>query len=242
MARPVVVIDQIFSSISEPSAQSKLQDFVLSMVFANAAARAQSKDGTLFATDPYRNAWSNTLGSLGWLVTGAGTSVIKTDSYDATTTVADRIAANAPSDAIVSALSALNAYCKEDAEEPSKLTKLWWESGNQFDTFFASVGAVNLTDDVVVVELAQFSVDLKKLAVKGHGLLHPRPKSLDPTSACAIFDEVLERSIDMTTFHIQAEMHAEKFETRKSELEAKLGDKIFDHFLTQPAGLYGDAS
>ena len=244
MTVPVVVVDQIFSCIEGADAQPRLQDFVLSMVFANAAARAQSKQGDGFAPDAFRGAWSSALGNLGWVITGAGTSTIHTQSRGATTTLADRIIASAPSAGVEKALSALNALCGDgsDKGDDAGLAKLWWQSGSDFAPFYASVGSVDLTGTSVVAELAQFSVKLDDLEVKERGFLHPKSKPLDPNSAAAIFDDVLESSIELSAFHIQLELHPEKFAASKQDLIAKLADKVFDHFITSPAGLYGEKS
>lgn len=259
MARSSVVVDQIFACIQGEDNTPRLQDFILSMVFANAAARAKSQAGDGFSVDAFRSGWSAALGNLGWVITAAGTSKMSMSSRGATTTIAQRILTNAPSAAIEMAITALHDVTQEQgpatqsapiskshgSSEPSdddQVQNMWWQSGRKFSPFYASLGAVDLTGDVIRAELVQFTLVLDKLQVKDTGLLHFGSKPLHPKSTAAIFDEVLADSIDLDVSHITAELHPQSFGHNRADLIAKLGGKVFDHFETTPPNLYGDPS
>ncbi len=256
MVRSSVVVDQIFACIQGDDIQSRFQDFVLSMVFANAAARAKSQASGGLSHEAFRSAWSSTLGNIGWVVTNAGTSNVSMTSRGATITLAANIVANAPTAAVKTAVSTLQKSIENDIDPSGSssgsqaksdalqeaLPGMWWKSGIQFFPFFASLGQVDLSDDVIRVELVQFSVDLDRLRLKETGLLYFGSKPLHPNSAAALFKEVLQDSIDLDVFHITAELQTQSFGQNRADLIGKLGAKVFDHFETSPAGLFGARS
>ena len=242
MSRALVVVDQIFASVEGAYNQSLLQDFILSTVFANAAARASRNAAAESANDAFRNEWSSALGQLGWVVSSAGVTQLSSYSGRSVTTLARNIDAAISSPAIAGALDALEGLTQSKDTDAAKLTDMWWRAGAQADPFYASIAVVDLTGDNPVGEFAQFTVDMNALEIKDDGILLPSDKPLDPTSAKALFTEVLARSIRMTNYQIKAELQLEQFQSQRSTLIDRLGSKVFDHFETQPLGLYGDPS
>lgn len=240
MPRPTVVVDQIFAITTASDPTAGLKDALISLVFANAAARAQRSSDPENSVDTFRNAWSSAMGNVGWVITSAGNSQISTQSSRGTTSVADRIMMNAPSSAIETAVDQLKDLSHETGNSDD-LLEMWWEAGRQFKPFYASLAAVDIDPDSIVLELAQFSVDLGALEVPDGGVLFPREKPLHPKSPAAFFENVLENSIDMSVYHIRCELNLQVFGTQRRELEKKLGDKFFDHFRTLPEGLLGEA-
>lgn len=132
MPRPTVVVDQIFAITTASDPTAGLKDALLSLVFANAAARAQRSSDPENSVDTFRNAWSSAMGNVGWVITSAGNSQISTQSSRGTTSVADRLMMNAPSSAIETAVDQLKDLSHETGNSDD-LLEMWWEAGRQFN-------------------------------------------------------------------------------------------------------------
>lgn len=237
MSNPILVVDQVLTTVAGDPSQQAVQDYLLSMVFANAAARAardSAADGD--RTQAFASQWSDQLGNLGWVITQAG-SMEMSSTGSQPTTVAKQIASQAGSPAILDGLAALKALAGSEAAPDEALADMFWNAAADGEVFVGSIGQISAGADGAAFELATCTLRLDQLKVQKPCLFVRRTVPLAPTSAAALFVPVVAASVDLTVSHISASLPASLFDSKRSDLIAKLGGRIADHYRALPAGL-----
>lgn len=237
MSSPILVVDQVLTAVAGEPSQQLLRDYLLSMVFANAAARAARNNAAADAeAQDFASEWSNQLGNLGWVITQAGSARISFAGSQ-TTTVADQVALQAGGPGIENGLTALKSLVSSRTDEVQALTDMFWNAAADGDVLVGSIGQVSAGPDGPAFELATFTLPLDRLAVSKPGLLGRKTAPLAPTSPAAFFVEVDADSVDLSVSHISASLRADLFAAKRDDLIAKLGDRVEAHYRALPSDL-----
>lgn len=242
MTNPILTVDQVLTTITGAPTQQALQDYLLGMVFANAAARAARN-----AADPddkaqaFVSQWTNQLGSLGWVITHAGTGQLLSGSGKQTATVAERVESQAGSAAINAAFNALKILASVSKGDSAAVTGMFWEAAADGGVMIGSVGQLTIGPDRSAFELATLTLQLDKLEMLKKGLIGWKAEPFKANSADALFAEVLAASIDLSVSHMSAVLQPEVFAAKRDELTEKVGEHVKDHCRAVPQNLVGSA-
>lgn len=127
MPQAMLSVDQVLTRVEGMPAASDLDPYLLTMVFANAAARAGRKAvaDPAAAAQAFAQQWGQRLGQVGWVVTAAGTSRLMMSGTGQTATVADRILQAAGPD---SGAAAVMADLQARADGDGAVVRLWWSA------------------------------------------------------------------------------------------------------------------
>ncbi len=239
MPLPLLAIDQVLTTVAGSPAEEGLQAYVLSMVFANAAARTTRNQATDSADKAqiFNAQWNSQLGSLGWVVTAASTSSIQSFSSGQTTTVDRQLRTQAASPAVGTTLDALAALATDQSAPAQALTQMFWEAGSAEVPFSAAVGQFSSASDGPSFELAIFTLTLGALGVEKRGLVFGHAAKLNPTSVLGLFELVLASSVELSVSHVAARLQPDVFAAKRAELAEKLQGRAANHFCSVPAGL-----
>jgi hypothetical protein len=226
-----VAVDHVLSVIQDTAA---FEAYTLSVVFANAAARARvaGQPGGLSAAETYYSAWISSLGQLGWTVREAASTRMANAGGNQTTSIASaistRIQSEAPEIPIAAVLMAVKGACGED---PAPGFSFWWEHGTSISgtihVTFANVselsGTLKLSADVI-------NLDSSKLQVPKTRILG-KPEPLDCSSFSCLFSEVLASSVDLHSHAITATLDLQAFAPNQAELQERLGSNAQSHIV-----------
>jgi hypothetical protein len=239
MVQTVIAVDQVLTIVPKIPFQPLLQDYILGMVFANAAARASRSTITNSndAAQVFNNQWNNQLGQIGWILTSAGSQQIKYSGSNQTTTIADSLVQQAGSDVVLQAINTLKSLTESNDSSATALTDFWWEFATQGQFMQSYIGQLMCSSESVNFEMFLFSVDLSKIQVPSSGFLNMKSSSLDYSSIKAIFSNVLASSIELTTYNLSAVLQIDIFAKSREELNQLIGAKLTDHYKTFPANL-----
>ncbi|MEB3189457.1 MAG: hypothetical protein VKL42_03845 [Snowella sp.] len=240
MVQTVIAVDQVLTIVPKIPFQPLLQDYILGMVFANAAARASRNTITNSNNDAaqvFNNQWNNKLGQIGWTLTSAGSQQIKYSGSNQTTTIADSLVQQSGSDVVLQAINTLKSLTESNDSSAIALTEFWWEFAAQGQFMQSYIGQLMCSSESVNFEMFCFYVDLSKIQVPSSGFLNIKSSSLDYSSIKAIFSNVLSSSIDLTTYNLSAELQIDRFANSREELNQRIGAKLTDHYKTFPANL-----
>lgn len=239
MSFPILAIDQILTTVVGSPAEEDLQAYVLSMVFANAAARTarnQANDGADKASI-FNSQWNSQLGNLGWVVTAAGTSSMQSFSSGQTTTVDHELRTQLASSGVNTTLDALATLATDNSPSAQALTQMFWESGSADIPFVAALGQFLSTSDGPTFELATFTLLLDSLMIEKRGSIFGQATKLNPDSVVGLFESVLASSVELSVTHITARLQPDIFAAKRADLVQKLQGRAASHFCSVPAGL-----
>lgn len=240
MNNPILVVDQVLTSVVGGPAQQPLQDYLLGMVFANAAARsARNTAAPADKPQAFLSQWTNQLGSLGWTITHAGTSALTSGAGKQTATVADRVESQAGSAVIAAAFNTVKLLASAGTSDAAAVAGMFWDAAADGDVLIGSVGQLSVGTDSPTFELATLTLQLDKLEILKKGLLGWKAEPFRANAANALFADVLATSIDLSVSHMSAVLQPEVFAAKRDELIAKLGGHVEDHYRAVPPNLVG---
>ncbi len=227
----VLVVDQVLTTVPRYLPASEAEDYALSMVFANAAARAARKGSGPAAdtSDAFRRTWMNTLGKIGWIVQSAGSGSILTTSGGGVS-IAERLSQSGGA-GVGEALAALKSLATSDPVD--SLAESWWAAAAGESFLQGALGTVSSANGAPAMALTAFTLDLSRLA-EVDGWLR-RDKPFDATSAAALFVKFDPGSIDLSTSTLTATLDQQRFGAQRSDIRKALGDRFADHYVAVPA-------
>jgi hypothetical protein len=219
--------------------------YALSMVFANAAARAEVKQASSEASadargESFIKACLGQLGALGWRFTSAGSTTLtqSTTSFGlgpgrraaSATTLAKAIAAGAGS-AVQEVLDQVEASAGAD---DSVLTFWWKNVAAEERSLLCGIGKVSGGTDAPSLALDFMQVDLTNLKLPSPGLLG-KAKPFRPTSVGDLFVDVDAETVNVVSRRsYTATLDVAVFNAKRSAVESRLGAKFADHYATSP--------
>lgn len=240
MTNPILVVDQVLTTVVGAPDQQPLHDYLLGMVFANAAARAaRNAAAPDDKAQAFVSQWANQLGNLGWVITQAGTSALNSGAGKQTATVADRVESQAGSGGIGAAFAALKTLASASAGDAAAVSGMFWDAAADGGVLVGSIGQLSFGADGPAFELATLTLQLDKLEVLKKGLIGWKAEPFQASSASALFADLLATSIDLSVSHMSAVLQAEVFAAKRDDLIAKLGAHVKDHCRAVPASLVG---
>ena len=238
MPQQILAVDQVLTQVGGISTAGDLYPYVLSMVFANAAARASRKavSDPKAAAQAFSQQWNQRLGQVGWVITSAGTATLLTSGTGMTATVGGRISQAAGAS---SAIAGLFASLKAATDPANPATMLWWSAVTEGALMQGALGDVSLGSDGLQLSLTTFVLDGSRLLLPGQGILHRKANPPDLTTPHVLFQQVQAGTIDLTTSSLTAVLRADVFGASKPELEQLLAAKMKSHVASQPPGFAG---
>ena len=236
MALPMLSVDQVLTGVDGAPAAADLDPYLLTMVFANAAARAGRKaiPDAAGAADAFARQWLQRLGQVGWIITAAGTTRLTSSGTGQTATVADRLRQAAGSDGGVPAV--LDAVAA-GAADPGPVLQLWWRAVTDPALMQGAIGRLGQGPDGLQLALVGFTLDGSKLRRPAQGLLHRTGVPVDLSSPAALFEEVQAGSIDLTTTSLTAVLKGDVFAAQRPDLDRMVGAKMAEHVAAEPPSL-----
>jgi hypothetical protein len=241
MQSDVLAVDQVVLAADADAAASRAG--ALSLVFANAAARAAANQvaGSPGAdpkswADSFAGTCLQQLGGLGWRITDAGHSRVQreTSSFgSATTTLAAVLGgggANGSAQQAVDVIRDLSGSA-DPSSAPGRLLSFWWSNAADVSFWlFCGLGAIGGSGDSPTLAFDLVQLDLTALHLPS-GLLH-EGKPFQPTSVTDLFVDVAADSLKVVIRRsISADLDNAVFGAKRGSVEARLGDKFGDHYL-----------
>ena len=236
MALPMLSVDQVLTGVAGAPAAADLDPYLLTMVFANAAARAGRKaiPDAAGAAEAFARQWMQRLGQVGWIITAAGTTRLMSSGTGQTATVADRLRQAAGPDGGAGAV--LDAVAA-GAADPGPALRLWWGAVTDPALMQGAIGQVGVGPDGLQLALVSFTLDGSKLRRPAQGFLHREGQPVDLSTPAALFDEVQAGSIDLTTTSLTAVLKADVFAAQQPDLDRMVGAKMAEHIAAEPPSL-----
>ncbi|HLM69220.1 MAG TPA: hypothetical protein VK358_16900 [Longimicrobium sp.] len=229
-----VAVDHVLSVIQETAC---FETYTLSMVFANAAARAgvAGKAGEPGTAKAYYTAWISGLGQLGWAVREGGSTRMANRGGQATTTLASeisaRVQAEAPDIPIAAMLAALQPA---SGTAPPAALSFWWGHATSIPgTIHLTFANVSAPSGTVKLSAAALMLDTGTLQAPKARLLG-KPQPVDCSSFTCLSSDVLASSVNLASHYIVATVDLQAFAPQRSDLQARMGDKAQDHIVPFP--------
>ena len=246
MSQSILTVDQVLTNVSgsqSPQFKDQLNDYVLGMVYANAAARSERNkvdNDPESAAQTFNNQWSNILGKIGWVLTSAGTTQMSS-SNGQTTTIADRIKllSGGSTSTISQVIDTLKELTESDNPDETELLELWWQKATQETLMQGSLGQLVPSQNGLSFEIFSFTIDLKKLQTPATRILERQHHPLDISSAKAMYFKVLTSGINITTSNLSAVLQDDVWATQKDEVANRVGSKVIEHYKTLPTDMLG---
>jgi len=241
MPSNVLAVDQIV--LMADADAGALRAGALSLVFANAAARAAANQ-TAGSPDADPKSWAGSfagiclqqLGRVGWRITDAGHSSLqrKTSSFgSAATTLAAVLGGEGASGAAQQAVDAIKdlSGSTDPSSAAGRLLSFWWSNAANIPSWlFCGLGAIGGSGDAPTLALDLVQLDLTDLHLPS-SLLH-RGAPFQPESVADLFVDVAADSLKVVVRRsISADLDNAVFAAKRSSVEARLGDKFGDHYL-----------
>ena len=231
MSVQLLAVDQIITTVSAD--HGALRDYLLSMVYVNAAGRAAADAaGGDSPVGQFTTTWQRTLGTHGWILSQAGTTSLRSSSNQEGTALGSPLEATLGDAHAVDALSELRKLITSSPEDP--LVRLWWQAATRFDGMLtAGFGRVTSAGREPSMSLDLLSLDLRTLQRPKHGLFgHAEPFTV--TGPSALNDAVEPSSVAADTHSITATLNPEVFAAVREGVISQLGSKFADHYAGSP--------
>ncbi|WP_284620752.1 hypothetical protein [Aquabacterium humicola] len=222
--------DQVLLDTPEGSDPSALQDVLVSLVYANAAARAASAIGAGSARcGAFISSWVSQLGKQGWVLSAAMRSSMASSSSrpGPAVTLGTAVVAGSADDAATSVMATLQQLVDVTPDDP--LVQLWWRTASAVEgCLYTALGAIEWSEAGPVLSLTWLTLD-------GSGLRQPAPGMLQPRPALALNGpQVLNATVDASTVQvvvrrIDAQLNPQVFAAHRDALRAQLGSKFYEH-------------
>lgn len=236
MPQAMLSVDQVLTRVEGMPAASDLDPYLLTMVFANAAARAGRKAvaDPAAAAQAFAQQWGQRLGQVGWVVTAAGTSRLMMSGTGQTATVADRILQAAGPD---SGAAAVMADLQSRADGEGAVVRLWWSAVCEGPMLQGAIGQVSAGADGLRLALVSFTLDGSRLLMPREGFLHRTAPPPDLSTPQVLFQELQAGSIDLTTSALTAVLQGDVYASQKPDLDRMVGAKMAAHVAAEPPSL-----
>lgn len=244
MDSQLLTVDQVITEVSESTAHNLVRDYALSMVFANASARAQSKASASSDYSVFKDMWLSQLGKLGWVISNAGTTNIQSSSSDKTN-IAALIRQQATSQSVANILTLLDksfSAPKDSNDRPAvrpsqrmiSTISNWWDfCVNDAGVMHSVIGLVGSQNDRPIFELDIITIDLSKVEIRSKGLFSKKQDFSYEDVSC-LFDDIDPDTVDISCQNLTAQLDPSVFNGVRDELAEKLGDKFADHYAAFP--------
>lgn len=244
MPSDLLAVDQTLLTVDADS--GALRAAALSLVFANAAARAEANQA---AGDPSVSpkAWGDAfagaclrqLGGLGWRISEAGHSRVsqQTSSFGGSATTLAAALANGAGHEAQDVIDTL----KDLAGDPQvggsasatqqALLGFWWKNAAAVTGWLlCGLGAISGSAGAPTLALDLMQLDLTLLHTPGSLLV--KGKSFQPAGVADLFAEVAANSVAATTRRsITASLDDTVFASKRDPIVGRLGDKFQDHYM-----------
>jgi len=237
MSTNVLVVDQVFTTLPKALAIDSIEAFLLSMVYANAAARPARSQAASGGATAFRTKWSGALGRSGWIIQDAGSSQLTSSSTGETVSIAERIVAMAGSPAIETALNQLKTVATADDEADTAAARMFWDSAALPGYLQAAIGHLDDSRGSPTLEVVGFVIELDDLKKPAEGLLHFHKAPFKPENAADLFTQIEASSLSIQISQQTMVLQTEVFDKAKAKLKELLGDKVSVHYRAVPASL-----
>lgn len=233
MPNVIMAVDQILATLETDSEASAYYDYALSMVFANASARAASMSKPTSDRSAFLNSWTMQLGKLGWAIVEGGTSSMSSSGTSEKSTLSDLIVEQ-------SGMASLNVLFRQTTSPQMQegrgreLLSDWWESAVSSAGFLQmTVGQTSVRNDTPEFELVTVQLDLSDVKTRAAGLFH-KAEDLDYSSVACLVEHIDPSSAQITLHNLKARLNMDAFAPLKADIIQKLGDKFSEHCATYP--------
>ena len=230
----LIGVDQVLVASSGDIDADLVDSYLTTMVFANAAARAEAKVlQTPEACTKFYEKWISTLGAVGWVLTGASESQVVSRSLGETTTLAAELTKTAGSQ-----ISGILASCGEEdrklATEVESLLTFWWDSAKTSATFAClTMGALSVATDrgekKAKCDLAVFFLDLSTVTRPKPSFFSPAP-AFDADSWQSLFVTVNDDFDLLPTKSITGLLNPQTYGEKEAQIKAMLQSKAAEHY------------
>ena len=215
----LTAIDNILTRVGADPAHDP---FMLSAVYADAAARATVKAAAATEGSPYFARWSGVMGELGWHLTATSAAHVSLSARGAHPALIDLLAAADPTAAAALAL------VKRRAGQASEGLDFWWS--------WVGVQEGELTLGFAAADGPRFTASF--FSVPAAQLLHPRTRILrratpvDTSTWAALLAPLDAAPVDIGLRQFTASLDVDHFAASEAQVRAALGDKFTAHYQT----------
>lgn len=230
----LIAVDQVLVSTSDDIDADFVNSYLTTMVFANAAARAETKVlQTPEDCTKFYEKWVSTLGTVGWILTSAGGSQVVTRSLGKTTTIVTELT-NTVGSQSSKIFASLGQDDRKLTTEVESLLKFWWDSAKTTATFAClTIGILSEVTDSAEkkpkCDLAVFFIDMSKVTRPKPSFLLPAP-AFDADTWQSLFVTVNDDLVLLPTKSITGLLNPQRYSEKEAQIKAMLQSKAPEHY------------
>ena len=238
MPSSIMAVDQVLTTLETDSETTEYYDYALSMVFANASARATSMSKPTSDLSAFLNAWRMQLGKLGWAIVEGGASSMSSSGKSEKATLADLIVAQSGTASLNTLFQQIASPQMQEGRGRELLSDWWTSSVSETGFLQMTVGQTSVREGTPEFELVTVQLDLSDVKTHAARLFH-KAENLDYASVTCLDEPVDPSSVQITMHNLKARLNMDAFAPLKADIIHKLGDKFSEHCATYPDVEFG---